>query len=317
MNITTITDSARYQSDPLSVYQLLCQNKDHNILLESAEIDKKHLLKSLLLIDAAVKIVCNGDTVTFTTLSTNGQNAVNYAAIALTDKASLSFSNENNVLTAIFPDVVTELDEKSRLTAINPLESLRLYNPLTTPDMHPFAIFLGGVFAFDLMTLAERLPDVADGDNTCPDFVYYLAQTLVVIDHEKKCTEIIGNIFTEDDNASVSHKQVSQSIAQIKQALSVDITSAEIGANTAQHQAIASKTQKTSQKDDQEILVDISDERYCEIVEQLKENISAGDIFQVVPSRTFSLPCANSVNAYKALKITQNPIKQINYRVVR
>ena len=81
--VITLQDSTYYQNDPLSVYQLLCHQQQHNILLESAEIDKKHLLKSLLLTDAAVKIVCNGDTVTFSVLSLNGESAVNYAAAQL------------------------------------------------------------------------------------------------------------------------------------------------------------------------------------------------------------------------------------------
>jgi len=318
MNIETIIDSAQYQNDPLSVYQLLCQNQEHNILLESAEIDKKHLLKSLLLTDAAVKIVCNGNIVTFTALSKNGQHAVSYAAKTLVNKASLLLSTDQTMLTATFAEVATELDEKSRLTAINPLESLRLFNPLTADNMHPLAIFLGGAFAFDLMTLAENLPDVTDGDNTCPDFVYYLAQTLVIIDHEKQCTEIIGNIFTTPNEADNSHNsmygsenegshQVTQRIAEIKQLLTVDVTS-----KTLLDRVTPTKQSNLSEERNNEVQVDISDERYCQIVEQLKENISAGDIFQVVPSRTFTLPCVNSINAYKALKIS-NPSPYMFY----
>ena len=311
MNIKTITDSARYQSDPLSVYQLLCQNQDHNILLESAEIDKKHLLKSLLLTDAAVKIVCNGNIVTFTALSNNGQHAVDYAAETLADKARLSLSATKETLTATFAEVATELDEKSRLTAINPLESLRLFNPLTTDDMHPLAIFLGGAFAFDLMTLAEDLPHVAEGENSCPDFVYYLAQTLVVIDHEKQKTEIIGNIFTtQNDNSkeNESQRQVTERIEEIKQALAINVTSEAIRDKllATEKSAAALSSYKN------EVQVDISDKRYCQIVEQLKENISAGDIFQVVPSRTFTLPCTNSISAYRALKIS-NPSPYMFY----
>ena len=52
------------------------------------------------------------------------------------------------------------------------------------------------VIAFDMIATAEVLPEVGDGDNTCPDYVYYLAETLVIIDHEKRSTEILGNIFS-------------------------------------------------------------------------------------------------------------------------
>ena len=50
----------------------------------------------------------------------------------------------------------------------------------------------------------------------------------------------------------------------------------------------------------------MSDEVYCNHVLDLKQHILAGDIFQVVPSRTFSLPCPSPLLAYAKLK-EQNP----------
>ena len=75
-SVNTLSGQAKYQSDPLAVYQSLCENKAHSLLLESAEIDKKHQLKSLLLTDAAVKIICNGNQVCFEALSLNGEAAL-------------------------------------------------------------------------------------------------------------------------------------------------------------------------------------------------------------------------------------------------
>ena len=139
--VITLTDSTNYQSDPLSVYQLLCQNKNNNLLLESAEIDQKHLLKSLLLTDTALKIVCNGNTVTFTALTLNGQAALQFVTSQLSAHATLTLSKDKQSLTAIFPDTPTELDEKSRLMAVNPFESLRLFKRIENSDKHHFAIF--------------------------------------------------------------------------------------------------------------------------------------------------------------------------------
>jgi anthranilate synthase component I len=298
------TARAQYQADPLSVYQLLCKDKKHNLLLESAEIDKKHLLKSLLLVDAAIKIVCNGNTVTFTALSQNGDTALAFVTQQLHNKASLAVDKHQVVAT--FTDVAPDLDENSRLKAVNPFQSLRLFQQLKNVAQHPFSVFLAGVFAFDMISVSEQLPDVPDGENSCPDFVYYLAETLVVIDHEQQSSEIIGNVFstTEQEKAiNINAEQkVKQRIAEIKQLLTVEISS------NKQVLATAINNQPTSA----EITVDISDQTYCNIVEQLKENIRAGDIFQVVPSRTFSLPCYNSIAAYQALKIS-NPSPYMFY----
>lgn len=307
--VTTIQDSSDYQNDPLSVYQLLCHQQQHNILLESAEIDKKHLLKSLLLTDAAVKIVCNANTVTFSALSLNGENAIDFAADQLQPHAELTIANDGKSFTATFSEVATDLDEKARLSVTNPLHSLRLFNQLTDDNSHPFAVFLGGVFAFDLMAIAEQLPDVDDGDNTCPDFVYYLAETLVIIDHELQSTEIIGNIFNCNDaeKAKQSHLVISSRIANIKAILANAIDAEQVSQLSPSFTDVTNK-----QTFNEQLQVDISDERYCEIVEQLKENIRAGDIFQVVPSRTFSLPCFDSIAAYKALKLS-NPSPYMFY----
>lgn len=307
--VQTIEQSSDYQNDPLSVYQLLCHQRQHNLLLESAEIDKKHLLKSLLLTDAAVKIVCNGHTVTFSALSVNGENAIDFAASQLQPHATLAMADGGKSFTATFSEVATELDEKARLSVTNPLHSLRLFNQLTDDNNHPFAVFLGGAFAFDLMAIAEQLPEVDDGNNTCPDFVYYLAETLVVIDHERQSTDIIGNIFhcSDTEKAEQSQLAIAKRVAHIKATLASAIDAQQVSPLRPSMADITNEHAFNEQ-----LQVDISDEHFCDIVEQLKENIRAGDIFQVVPSRTFSLPCFDAIAAYKALKLS-NPSPYMFY----
>ncbi|WP_057831983.1 anthranilate synthase component 1 [Colwellia sp. TT2012] len=307
--VITVQDSTHYQNDPLSVYQLLCHQHQHNILLESAEIDKKHLLKSLLLTDAAVKIVCNGNAVTFSALTLNGESAINFAAAQLAEHAQVCFADDEKSFLATFAEVANDLDEKARLIATNSLHSLRLFNQLSNENSHPFAVFLGGVFAFDLMAITEQLPEVDIGDNTCPDFVYYLAETLVIIDHELQTTEIVGNIFNYHDAEKTKQSQLAicKRVAQIKAALANSVDAEQVASLSPSYSDINDK-----EKFNDELQVDISDQRFCQIVEQLKENIRAGDIFQVVPSRTFTLPCFDPIAAYKALKIS-NPSPYMFY----
>ncbi|MBA6390735.1 anthranilate synthase component 1 [Colwellia sp. BRX10-3] len=300
--VVTITDTLSYQSDPLAVFHTLCAEKDNTLLLESAEVDKKHQLKSLLLTDTAVKIVCNGNTVNFTALSKNGVNALTFAKQALVSDASITGDNQS--FTATFADVTEQLDERSRLLAVNPFQSLRLFSQLKNTNQHPFAIFLGGAFAFDMMAMSESLPEVADGENTCPDFVYYLAETLIIIDHEKQSSEVITNQFT-----GVGYEDAKQAalarITAIKASLFTDITA------TLEFKSSGVNSDKNV-KEENTLSCDIDDNAFCQIVDDLKENILAGDIFQVVPSRTFSLTCSNNLNAYKALK-HRNPSPYMFY----
>jgi anthranilate synthase component 1 len=294
-SVTTLSETVKYQTDPLAIFHQLSQNSDNNLLLESAEIDKKHQLKSLLLTDAALKITCHGNLVTFEALTNNGQSALEFAQQHLAEHASLSVKDKT--LSAIFPELTQQLDEKSRLLAINPFQSLRLFNKLKNSNNHPFAIFLGGVFAFDMMSMTEQLPTVSQGDNTCPDFVYYLAETVVVIDHEAQSTEVIGNIFS-GEAANNNLVTIRQRLADIKSILA--------------QQYIAQERPDDKPFEKNEVISDISDQQFCDTVNQLKENIRAGDIFQVVPSRTFSLKCSNTLNAYKALK-QSNPSPYMFY----
>jgi anthranilate synthase component 1 len=294
-SVNTLSSKTRYQADPLTLFKKLCGDQYNNLLLESAEIDKKHQLKSLLLIDAAVKIVCHGNQVTFIPLSLNGEAAVDFARQQLVSHADLL--TENKVLSATFPDIPQKLDEKSRLLAANPFHCLRLFNQLTNLSHHPFAIFLAGVFAFEMINVTEALPEVADSDNKCPDFVYYLAETLVVIDHEKRSSEVIANVFSGPEQQKCYY-EISRRLSAIKNFVASDIS------------APAFNIKKPTNA--LQVNCDIDDHGFCQTVEQLKEHIKAGDIFQVVPSRTFSLPCKDTFNAYLALR-ESNPSPYMFY----
>lgn len=304
-SVNTLFGQAKYQKDPLAVYQELCGEKHNSILLESAEIDKKHQLKSLLLTDAAVRIVCHGQQVSMQALTLNGQSALAFAKDYFTqDKfaSHLDMQSDDDNLTLNFKSSEDNLDELERLKETNAFEALRCFESIINEDHHNFAIFLGGAFAFDLMAIAEKLPDVPDGENTCPDFVYYLAETLVVIDHEKRATEIIGNVFS-GQNQQKCYFEISRRLSSIKETLSLDIRAQyETGDDVVKGKV----TTQTS------VDVDISDQQFCQNVEELKEHIRAGNIFQVVPSRTFSLPCPDSVLSYQVLKLT-NPSPYMFY----
>jgi len=294
-SVTTLSSKARYQADPLTLFKKLCGNKSNNLLLESAEIDKKHKLKSLLVIDAAMRIVCQGNQVTFTALTINGEAALAFAKQLLIDDCELVSTNKQ--LIATFKSTTKNLDEKSRLLATNPFQALRLFQQLKNENHHPFAVFLAGTFAFDMITMSEELPSVADGINTCPDFVFYLAETLVVIDHEKRSSEVIANVFTGAEQQKC-HFEIARRLSAIKALVESDI-------------APPQTTLLTDVKP-LDITCDISDQDFCQNVERLKEHIRTGDIFQVVPSRTFSLPCKDTFNAYLALR-KSNPSPYMFY----
>lgn len=77
-----LTCEGAYRDNPTALFHQLCGNRPATLLLESADIDSKDDLKSLLLVDSALRITALGDTVTIQALSGNGE-----ALLALLDNA--------------------------------------------------------------------------------------------------------------------------------------------------------------------------------------------------------------------------------------
>ena len=289
--VETLVVQADYVADPLHAYQYLCQGRGNNLLLESAEIDSKDNLKSLLLVDAAIKLECHGQVVTCQALTDNGHAVLPMFDIHCPVGVRHEYDPSQGLVRLTFPQANSELDEDSRLKAPAVFDALRLItHKITAIRNHPNAVFLGGALAYDLLASFEQLPDVKDSANTCPDFVFYLAESLLVIDHQTQRTDIIGSVFS-GKNVSGNFFTISQRLEQIKHKLS---TIKPVNPQT-----------KTP-IDVSHLAVNKSDEAFKQDVIGLKENILAGDIFQVVPSRTFSLPCPHPHDAYRELK-KQNP----------
>ena len=124
-----------YVADPTELYYSVCGNRPHNLLLESAEIDSKQDLKSLMLIDAAVRIVCHGKTVTLEALTDNGRNVLQ----TLQDKmpADITASRDGATLSLAFPSAERALDEDSRLRQTSSFDALRMIQHAFDLSGHP------------------------------------------------------------------------------------------------------------------------------------------------------------------------------------
>uniref|UniRef100_A0A486XTC4 Anthranilate synthase component 1 n=1 Tax=Rheinheimera sp. BAL341 TaxID=1708203 RepID=A0A486XTC4_9GAMM len=285
--VASIAMQLQYHSDALACYQQLTAQSPYSLLLESAEIDSKDNLKSLLLIDAALRIECNDQQVKVSAVSRNGAVLLPYLAEKLKSSARVEQGPEQLVVYYQRPALL--LEENARLQVANPFTVLRtLQQELTCQSDEPFAVFLGGVIGYDMVATVEQLPEVPSAENQCPDYVFYLAETLLVLDHQTGESRVIGNVFC-GEQAAANCFAIGKRLEQLKQLLQTPVA--------APPSVTCSST---------EVQVDISDADFVAQVEQLKHNIVAGDVFQVVPSRCFRLPCPNPLAAYQRLK-QQNP----------
>ncbi|WP_367986715.1 anthranilate synthase component 1 [Vibrio sp. NTOU-M3] len=287
--IELINTSVPYSPDPTQLFHSLCENKTDSLLLESAEIDSKQNLKSLLIVDSAVRIVCYGHTVTMTALTENGTQLLTHLSDNIRDDIPLQF--DGSTLTLEFASPCDTLDEDSRLREASSFDALRLIqHSFDLTGLHKHAIFLGGLFAYDLVANFEPLGD-AQADNQCPDYVFYVAETLLVVDHQTQSCQLQATLFTDTSQKST-----------------LEVRIADIAQQCASPKALPD-AKKLS---DVPLTTNISDPEFCNIVEDLKQFVVKGDVFQVVPSRRFTLPCPSPLSAYKALK-QSNPSPYMFY----
>ncbi len=314
--VETIEQVGHYIDNPLAAFAHLCGNKSNALLLESAEIDSKDDLQSLLMVDAALRMECRGNRVEVKALTGNGASVLPLFACHAPEGLHVTERTDTSV-TLLCDDADSELDEDSRLKAASVMDALRIViNKVTPIRQHPHAVFLGGVFAYDMLAGFEKLPDVAEGENDCPDFVFYLAETLITVDHQTRETHLIGSVFSGDEVAQ-QYFAIAQRLEAIHQQLHdmpakpvlVNKNAASQSGQTLSATASVQNGQTLSSLD---ASVDISDEQFCTHVLDLKQHILAGDIFQVVPSRTFSLPCPSPLLAYAKLK-ESNPSPYMFY----
>jgi len=291
--LKTIEKPCSYIQDSLGLFQQISEESDNHLLFDSAEIESKAHLKSLILVDACLKITCQGLIVTFDALTDNGKDLLTF--IAPKFSIQLITAQSPSQLQLTFPQSDTSGDEDQRLKSASPMDAIRcIVDRIKKRSSHPEALFLGGVFAYDFIATFEQLLEVQDGENTTPDYLFYVAETLMLHDHQTQQGEILGSVFG-GLYSDESELRITKRIEELQGFC----------------QSFITPTNKQVSIDAQ-VKVDVSDEDYCAVVEQLKTNIVKGDIFQVVPSRSFSLPCPDPISAYQKLKET-NPSPYMFY----
>ncbi|GAA3890473.1 MULTISPECIES: anthranilate synthase component 1 [Gibbsiella] len=275
-----LTAQAVYRGDPTSLFNQLCGARPATLLLESAEINSKEDLKSLLVVDSALRITALERTVTIQALTANGAALLPLLDNALPAEVAIQVLPNGRVLT--FPVIDSVQDEDARLRSLSVFDALRTLLALVeTPVDEREAMLLGGLFAYDLVAGFEDLPALRH-DQRCPDFCFYLAETLLVLDHQHRTTRLQASLFTPDASEEQRLQQrLEQLQAQIKQT-PLPIPQQQI--------------------EDMQLSCNQSDEEYGAVVSTLQQAIRHGEIFQVVPSRRFSLPCPAPLAAYKTLK---------------
>lgn len=275
----TATRDIPYDSDAAATFDALAQPHD-SLLLESADIETKKNLNCLAILKAALRVTCHGHRVEVRALT----NAGEVLLPPLRDRFRHRLvSRETTTAVFEFPPSA-EPDERQRLLAESTADILRFFQ-LEATYSSPLLPFLGGGFAYDYLATFEDLPEVKPGPNSYPDYEFLVAQTVLEVDHLQRTARLEGWDIDED---------------HLKAELDSLATRPETPRPT------------TPQRSKIRAVADADDATFRADVEKLQRKIHAGDIYQVVPARSFTLECPSALAAYRTLRDT-NPSPYMFY----
>lgn len=266
------------------------------VLLESVDIATRTSRTTILLLEASTRLTCRGDRVTVEALAQaplDGASAVSLIREALAEQVSAHGEADGLPFVTVTMTGASDeeaLEERERLRAPSTIEPLRILSRRTID--HPHLPLEAGVVAFDYLATFETLPDVAMGLNTCPDYVFYDARILLVIDHPTKSATLVG--------ASLDEADLDERIGALAAFINRADDAARTEAPTPPEGAVATAAPTQSDSD------------FEAVVETMKESITTGDVYQVVPSRGFTMACPDALAAYHELR-EQNPSPYMFY----
>ncbi len=269
-----------------------CDALGAQTLFETGDIADDAHRRSVLVVDVAAEVEVRGSHARVTARSHQGRSVVAEMARSL-GSFVVDFSAES--LHLVFPRTSHETDD-DRQKAPSPLDAIRaLVTATVTGDVGPFAVLAPVLLAYDLVDAFEELPSARADAHGVPDAIALLAETCVVIDATARTTKVLATAFGSDE--SVLHDAV-QRLSRVESILE------GVGPTPA-----APATPKTVAS-----AVDLDDLAFASMVARLKEHVRDGDVFQVVPSRTFSAPCSDAASAYARLTLHNPSPYQFRFR---
>ncbi|MFS0722643.1 anthranilate synthase component I [Paenibacillus sp. 1P07SE] len=209
-------------------------------------------------------------------------------------------------------DGVMTIEDKhgKQTTSERPLELLKArLRSFRSPDMPGMPSFTGGAigfFGYDLLQYYEKLPAHRIDDLDMNDLQFMFCDQIIVFDHFKQQIQVIGNVHipegaTDTEIAAVYEStltRIDAALARLQQPLAVPM--------------LTSSGMPTD-PDLGEVNSNVTKDQFIHNVQQAKEYIRAGDIFQVVLSQRFSIDTeVDPLHVYRVLR-TMNPSPYMYY----
>ncbi|MBD2869664.1 anthranilate synthase component I [Paenibacillus arenilitoris] len=207
-------------------------------------------------------------------------------------------------------EIVLEQDGQKTLLSDKPIEllkaRLRSFRSPSLPDLPPFTGGAIGFFGYDLLQYYEKLPAHRVDDLGMNDIQFMFCDQIIVFDHFKQRLQVVGNVHigqgaTDSEIArayEAAEAKIEATIERLQQPVTIPVTSGK--ADDADH-------------DLGDIQSNVTKEQFIANIEQAKQYIRAGDIFQVVLSQRFSIDTdIDPLHVYRVLR-TMNPSPYMYY----
>ena len=276
--------------DPLALFSALTEGgRTDTIMLESADAASGQGERSILLPRTMLRLEGRGSVVRIEPLTPNGVTLRDWLGCALAKQASIS--RDGDSLVAEWPPIATDQESRARLRSAGPLDALRaiVHRIRLVSEPATFAHLAAGIFAYDLVDSQESLPPAKSDLLDFPDFVFWVPEQLVVLDHVHRSTTILAHVVGGEGSEASYHDAV-RAVERLSRAV------VTVGAGPCP------ALDTPGARHGPAPTMDLDDTAYASLVDHLKRHIVAGDVFQIVPSRTFSLPCTDPFTAYSRLR---------------
>lgn len=289
----------------------------NTVLLESADIASKQHLTTIAVLAASAQITCTGDTVTLKALdTTDGPQALKAVAQCLSSAVTRQSDSE---LVLRLPSVAEDsAEEHARLRERSTMEPLRILTDQVVA--HPHLPLVAGAVAFDYLGTYESLPSIADGANTCPDYLFFNARIILVVDHPTGSCQLVGasldaaqlsaqmdaletaiNELPVQAPSTPAEQAAPATPAQAAPAQQTTLTASTQQAATPEAQTTPAASAPQAAEDTISAYPTMSDADFCELVAKMQQHIAIGDAYQVVPSRGFVIDCPQPLQTYRYL----------------
>lgn len=220
----------------------------------------------------------------------NGRTWSRYSFIGVRSQATLTERNSLATWSGIKPAGAPE--------GIDPIAALEITSrhlkSVALPDLPPLTSGLVGFLGYDAVRRMERLPNIATDDLQIPELSFMLISDLAIFDHATSVVTLIANAINWDG----SDDRVDEAFADANARL--DRMESDLLASVQTEQGALSFL---DQRTEPEFHRATSSAEYCAAVGKIKEEILAGEAFQVVLSQRFSTTVsASALEVYRMLR---------------